>query len=161
MVSSQGAARFRNRECSKPFTAIRRPSSSVASVASYLASVNLDAKDELEEVNIDFYPPDPDYDIAEKPWLPGPQTPYVLIGANLVDPREKKVHKNMTLHLAEGKVYSVEPTTPSDSHTDFYHGTAKAQKIDASKYFICPGLIDCKFPMAIAKAKSQSSNFRN
>ncbi len=41
------------------------------------------------------------YNIAEKPWLPKPHTPYVLINAKLVDPRRSKVLKNMTIHLAK------------------------------------------------------------
>ncbi|KAF3764081.1 hypothetical protein M406DRAFT_258812 [Cryphonectria parasitica EP155] len=84
------------------------------------------------ELKANVYPPDPEYDISEKPWLPGPQKPYLILNANLVDPRAGVVHKNMTLQLAGGKILRVSPTTPAD-----------VEKIDASKYFVCPGLIDC------------------
>lgn len=101
-------------------------------------------EEEYENVDIStFYPPNPAYDITERPWLPGPQTPFVLLNAKLVDPRAGKVHYGMTLHLAGGKVVSVAPTTSKDLAAEFYHGEVIAQKIDASKYFICPGLIDC------------------
>lgn len=29
----------------------------------------------LEELKSSIYPPNPSYDISEKPWLPGPKTP--------------------------------------------------------------------------------------
>jgi len=106
----------------------------------------IDDEEDYEKIEVEtLYPPNPKYNIAEKPWLPGPQTPYVLLNANLIDPRASKVHKRMTLHLAGGKVVSVAPTTAKDLVADFYHGDVKAQKIDAGKYFVCPGLIDCAY----------------
>ncbi|KAH6680534.1 hypothetical protein B0J14DRAFT_578841 [Halenospora varia] len=143
MVSSRHQPRIGNPELSAPFIAVRQSTSRASSIVSSFEHVHLNRADDLEDINIEFYPPDPNYDIAEKPWLPGPQTPYVLIGAKLVDSREGVVHENMTIHLAGGKVHSVVPSEDHDMHTDFYHGTVKAVKIDASKYFICPGLIDC------------------
>ncbi|KAH9226131.1 hypothetical protein K456DRAFT_1754952 [Colletotrichum gloeosporioides 23] len=77
------------------------------------------------------------------PWLPGPQTPFLLINANLVDPRAGIVHKGISLHLAGGKIIRVAPTTAHDLTAEFLCAGRKAQKIDASKYFVCPGLIDC------------------
>ncbi|KAJ0343243.1 hypothetical protein COL154_013464 [Colletotrichum chrysophilum] len=97
----------------------------------------------LEELKSTIYPPNPAYDISEKPWLPGPQTPYLLTNANLVDPRAGVVHKGISLHLAGGKIIRVAPTTARDLTAEFLCAGQKAQKIDASKYFVCPGLIDC------------------
>jgi imidazolonepropionase-like amidohydrolase len=82
-------------------------------------------------------------EISYRPWLPGPQKPYVLINAKLVDPRNSKVHPNTTIHMAEGRILNVVPTKPSDFVNEFYQGDVKAEKIDASAYFISPGLIDC------------------
>lgn len=100
----------------------------------------------LAELKATIYPPNPTYDISEKPWLPGPQKPYLLLKANLVDPRAGVVHKNMTLQLAGGKVVRVGPTTETEVNGDFYCAGQKVEKIDASKYFVCPGLIDCQWP---------------
>ncbi|KAH8646125.1 hypothetical protein BX600DRAFT_555851 [Xylariales sp. PMI_506] len=97
----------------------------------------------LADLQAQIYPPNPKYDIAEKPWLPGPQKPYLLVNANLVDPRAGVVQRNTTLQLAGGKVVRVSPTTATDLKSDFYCAGQKVEKIDASKYFICPGLIDC------------------
>lgn len=99
----------------------------------------------IDEIKATVYPPNPNYDIAEKPWLPGPQTPYMLLNANLVDPRAGIVHRNTTIHLAGGKITKVAPTTPFDLADTFYlQGTSqKFTKIDASPYFVTPGLIDC------------------
>ncbi|TVY82943.1 Uncharacterized protein LSUE1_G003143 [Lachnellula suecica] len=97
-----------------------------------------------EDVDITtLYPPNPRYDIAEKPWLPGPQTPYVIFNAQLVDPRNSVVHEDVTLHLAGGKLVSVAPTTENDRVCEFTHGNVNAVKIDAKGYFVCPGFIDC------------------
>jgi imidazolonepropionase-like amidohydrolase len=128
-----------------PFTAVE-PAAPTSSFQGMRVSTPSSGsiEDDYEEVDITtLYAPNPNYDIAERPWLPGPQIPYVLLDAKLVDPRNSKVHLNMTLHLAGGKVLSVAPTTLKDHSMDFYHGQVKAQKIDASKYFVCPGLIDC------------------
>ncbi|KAF4879456.1 hypotheticall protein [Colletotrichum siamense] len=97
----------------------------------------------LEELKSTIYPPNPSYDISEKPWLPGPQTPYLLTNANVVDPRAGVVHKGISLHLAGGKIIRVAPTTAHDLTAEFLCAGQKAQTIDASKYFVCPGLIDC------------------
>lgn len=97
----------------------------------------------LAELRATIYPPDPAYDISERPWLPGPQKAYMLLNAKLVDPRAGTVRCNTTLHLAGGKVVKVAPTTPGDITGDFYCAGQKVAKIDASKYFVCPGLIDC------------------
>ncbi|KAL4937282.1 hypothetical protein BDV06DRAFT_215994 [Aspergillus oleicola] len=86
----------------------------------------------------------PTYDIAEKPWLPGPQTPYLLLNAQLVDPRAGVVHKGMSLHLAGGKVLRIVPTTERDINAEFYCNGQRVVKIDAGGYFVCPGLIDCR-----------------
>jgi imidazolonepropionase-like amidohydrolase len=82
-------------------------------------------------------------EISYRPWLPGPQKPYVLINAKLVDPRTSTVLPKRTIHLAEGKIVHIKSTKQSDLVNEFYYGDVKAQKIDASDYFICPGLIDC------------------
>ncbi|KAJ4389657.1 hypothetical protein N0V93_007129 [Gnomoniopsis smithogilvyi] len=95
------------------------------------------------ELKATIYPPDPDYDISEKPWLPGPQKPYLLVGANLVDPRAGVVHKNMSLQLVGGKIVRVGRTTDAEENGEFCCAGQKVEKIDASKYFVCPGLIDC------------------
>lgn len=96
------------------------------------------------ELKATIYPPDPEYDISEKPWLPGPQKPYLLVKANLVDPRAGVIHKNMTLQLAGGKIVRVGPTTDAEVTGEFCCAGQKVEKIDASKYFVCPGLIDCQ-----------------
>jgi hypothetical protein len=131
----------------RPFRVVEPVFSSAASIASTATSSgSLD--DDFEAIDLaeiaTMYPPNPNYNIAEKPWLPGPQTPFVLLNAKLVDPRAGKVNYGMTLHLAGGKVISVAPTTERDLVVDFYDGEKKAEKIDASKYFVCPGLIDCE-----------------
>ncbi|KAL5040959.1 hypothetical protein BDW71DRAFT_201755 [Aspergillus fruticulosus] len=87
--------------------------------------------------------PDPTYDIAEKPWLPGPHKPYLILNARLVDPRAGIVHNKMSLHLARGKVVKVAPTTEKETTAEFHCGGQKVVKIDARGYFVCPGLIDC------------------
>lgn len=97
----------------------------------------------LAELKAAVYPPDPAYDISERPWLPGPQKAYMLVNAKVVDPRAGTVHPNMTLHLAGGKVMRVAPTTPKDLTSEFYCAGQQVTKINASKYFVCPGLIDC------------------
>jgi imidazolonepropionase-like amidohydrolase len=100
----------------------------------------------MAELKAAIYPPNPTYDISEKPWLPGPQKAYLLLNAKLVDPRAGVVHNNMTLQLAGGKIVRVSPTTAQDLAADFYCAGQKVEKIDASKYFVSPGLIDCKSP---------------
>lgn len=122
------------------FTIIDPPTSQFNALST--ASSRL-SHDDVDEVDIRFSAPDPNMDISQKPWLPGPQTPYVLVNAKLVDPRASKVHMKTTLHLAGGKVVSIAPTSSRDLVATFYHGSVKAEKIDASEYFICPGLIDC------------------
>jgi hypothetical protein len=105
-------------------------------------------EEDYEEIDFDITtlePALPDYDISERPWLPGLQMPYVIFNAKLIDPRAGKVRENMTLHLAGGKIASVSPTTSRDHVLDFYHGKTKAMKIDAGGYYVCPGLIDCVF----------------
>lgn len=97
----------------------------------------------FSELQSTIYPPDPNYDIAEKPWLPGPQKPYMLVNAKLVDPRAGIVKKGMTLRLAGGKVLSVAPTSSNDLKADFMYAGQKVQKIDVKDFFVCPGLIDC------------------
>lgn len=77
-------------------------------------------------------------------WLPGPQTPYVIYNANLVDPRHSQIYEYVTLHLAGGKVVDISPTTENDRICSFRHGGVEALKIDAEGYFVCPGLIDCE-----------------
>ncbi|CAH0034610.1 unnamed protein product [Clonostachys rhizophaga] len=62
----------------------------------------------------------------------------------LVDPRAGIVHEGMSLHLAGGKVVKVTPTTSHDFNADFRYGEQQVEKIDASSYFLCPGLIDCR-----------------
>lgn len=106
-------------------------------------SKNKDTIKTLADLKATIYPPDPKYDIAEKPWLPGPQKPYLLLRANLVDPRAGVVHKNTTLQLAGGKIVRVGPTTDAEINGEFCCAGQKVEKIDASKYFVCPGLIDC------------------
>lgn len=90
------------------------------------------------------YPPNPEYNIAEKPWLPGPQKPYLIFNAKVVDPRAGVVRENMSLHLAGGKIVKVVPTTAHDREADFYYTGRKVDKIDAGGYYVCPGLIDCE-----------------
>lgn len=90
------------------------------------------------------YPPDPQYDISEKPWLPGPQKAYLLTNAKIVDPRAGVVRPNMTLQLAGGKIIRISPTTARDISSVVYHAGQKVERIDASDYFVCPGLIDCE-----------------
>lgn len=97
----------------------------------------------LAELTATIYPPDPHYDISERPWLPGPQKAYMLLNAKLVDPRAGKVHYNMTLQLAGGKVVKVTPTSSKDKEGEFFYAGKPVIKINASKYFVCPGLIDC------------------
>lgn len=99
----------------------------------------------FEELTAAVYPPNPTYDISEKPWLPGLQKPYLLLNANLVDPRSGVVHKGTSLHLAGGKIVKVAPTTSHDLNAEFTCAGQTVEKIDASQYFVCPGLIDCEF----------------
>lgn len=120
----------------------------------------LQPQTDYEDVDITtLYPPNPRYDITEKPWLPGPQTPYVIFNAQLVDPRNSVVHKDVTLHLASGKLVSVAPTTKNDRVCEFTHGDVKAVKIDAKGYFVCPGLIDCE-PQMFWLVLEHSANVR-
>jgi hypothetical protein len=100
----------------------------------------------FSDLQATIYPPDPDYNVAEKPWLPGPQTPYMLVNANLVDPRAGIVRKAMTLRLAGGEVLSVSATSANDLKADFIYMGRKVQKIDVKDFFVCPGLIDCEIP---------------
>ncbi|KAK4549375.1 hypothetical protein LTR36_006372 [Oleoguttula mirabilis] len=97
----------------------------------------------LSELRSTLYPPDPTYDISEKPWLPGPQKPYLIVSAKLIDPRAGIVHSPMTIQLAGGKVVRVVPTTAEHTTSDFFSGGQQAIKIDAEGYYVCPGLIDC------------------
>ena len=99
----------------------------------------------FDDLRSRIYAPDPTYNIAEKPWLPGPQTPYLLLNAKLVDPRAGVVHESMSLHLAGGKVLKVAPTTERDLKSEYYCNGQRVVKIDAGGYFVCPGLIDCMF----------------
>jgi hypothetical protein len=96
------------------------------------------------ELSTMVYPPDPDYNVAEKPWLPGAQKPYLIVNAKLVDPRAGVVHHDMTLQLAGGKVVRVAPTTQQELTAEFYCAGQRVERIDASRYFVCPGLIDCQ-----------------
>lgn len=96
------------------------------------------------ELTATVYPPDPQYDISEKPWLPGPQKAYLLTNAKIVDPRAGVVRPNMTLQLAGGKIIRISLTTARDISSAVYYAGQKVEKIDASNYFVCPGLIDCE-----------------
>jgi hypothetical protein len=102
------------------------PSSPGAGVSD--SNINFTESEEDQYVNINFYPPNLIYNIAEKPWLPKPHTPYVLVNAKLVDPRRSKVLKNMTIHLAKGRVQSMAPTAPTNIDGDFRYGGVKAQE---------------------------------
>ncbi|KAI0168504.1 amidohydrolase [Pestalotiopsis sp. NC0098] len=95
------------------------------------------------ELTATVYPPDPQYDISEKPWLPGPQKAYLLTNAKIVDPRAGVVRPNMSLQLTGGKIIRISPTTARDVSSAVYYAGQKVEKIDASDYFVCPGLIDC------------------
>ncbi len=88
------------------------PSSPGAGVSD--SNINFTESEEDQYVNINFYPPNLIYNIAEKPWLPKPHTPYVL--------------KNMTIHLAKGRVQSMAPTAPTNIDGDFRYGGVKAQE---------------------------------
>lgn len=113
----------------------------------------------LAELKATIYPPDPAYDISERPWLPGQQKAYMLVNAKLVDPRSGSVRSNTTLHLAGGKVVRVAPTTPKDLTGEFYCAGQKVEKIDASKYFVCPGLIDCHVHLMAVHGSAVSEEF--
>ncbi|RDW60086.1 hypothetical protein BP5796_11692 [Coleophoma crateriformis] len=80
---------------------------------------------------------------VQKPWAPGPHTPYVLYDCQLIDPRNGIVRKDVTLFLAEGKIASVAPTTEKDRTRTTRHAGVKAVKIGGKGFFVCPGLIDC------------------
>ncbi|KAF3061321.1 hypothetical protein GL218_03967 [Daldinia childiae] len=95
------------------------------------------------ELRSTIYPPNPDFDIAEKPWLPGPQQPYLLVNAKIVDPREGKVHEGMSLQLVGGKIVRISPTTPAHLAGDLIFNGKRVVRIDAGDYYVCPGLIDC------------------
>lgn len=69
----------------------------------------------------------------------------MITNAKLIDPRNAVVHENLTIFLAEGKVLNIRPTENEDLYTDFLIGDMMAESIDASGYFVCPGLIDCEF----------------
>ncbi|KAL4954221.1 amidohydrolase [Aspergillus filifer] len=97
----------------------------------------------FNDLRVRIYAPDPNYNIAEKPWLPGPQTPYLLLSAKLVDPRAGVVHEGMSLHLAGGKVLKVAPTTERDLKSEYFCNGQRVVKINAGDHFVCPGLIDC------------------
>lgn len=134
---------------SEQFVAITPPTRSTSSVPDRSQSQQqtpLPSKYEDFDITT-LYPPNPSYDIAEKPWLPGPQAPYVIFDAKLVDPRNSVIREGTTLHLAGGKVVSVSSTTENDRICEFRHGDVKAVKIDAKGYFVCPGLIDCRSPV--------------
>lgn len=98
----------------------------------------------FDELRSAVYPPNPNYDIAEKPWLPGPQRPYLIVNARIIDPRAGKVHSDMSLQLAGGKILRVFPTIPAHLSEDFVCNGQKVVKIDAREFFVCPGLIDCE-----------------
>ena len=134
----------RNSDALTPFTTLE-PELPTTRLTKMAINSHSNISVECKEVDITtLYPPDARYDISERPWLPGSQKPFVFVNANIVDPRASKIQKGVTLHIAGGHIVSVEPTTPKDEVGEFFFGSTKAQKVDASRFFICPGLIDCQ-----------------
>lgn len=71
------------------------------------------------------------------PWFQPPQPRYVLSNANLVDPVKGTILENVSIHLHDGIVQSVNGNIEeweSDPHTITVNLEGK---------FVCPGLIDC------------------
>ncbi|KAM0554907.1 hypothetical protein ACHAPJ_006643 [Fusarium lateritium] len=71
------------------------------------------------------------------PWKPPPRPRYILKNAHLIDPVQGKVSENVTIHLYDGVVKSVNGD-PSEWNND-----SSAVGIDLHGKYVCPGLIDC------------------
>lgn len=71
------------------------------------------------------------------PWNLPPRPRYVFLGANLVDPAKGEVLKNVTVHLYDGVVKSV------DGNPNEWEDDPSTIKVELEGKFVCPGLIDC------------------
>ncbi|EJU01409.1 hypothetical protein DACRYDRAFT_53221 [Dacryopinax primogenitus] len=88
------------------------------------------------------YPVPPDLDITEKPWALPEQTSIVFVHANVVDPANERVLKDVTVKLKHGLVESVGKTS-NESDMGLTVEELQGVVIDAKGFYMCPGLIDC------------------
>lgn len=93
----------------------------------------------------------------EVPWLLPAQKRYILYNGQLIDPREGKLHPNVTVTIAAGRIESVQKHDSEESRgstpvmVDVPDNTVE---IDLEGKYICPGLIDCHVHMnAVAGEK--------
>lgn len=89
------------------------------------------------------------------PWHPAPRPRYVLTGAHLVDPAKGEVLNNVTVHLHDGLVKSI------NGNPDEWEGDASTIKVNLEGKFVCPGLIDCHVHLMAVPAKKGLEELKN
>lgn len=74
-----------------------------------------------------------------KPWLRGPQQPYLLVNATIVDVASGSLQPNASVKLQGGRIESI-----TDTSTPVVQEAQKQgyQVVDCQGRFLCPGLID-------------------
>jgi imidazolonepropionase-like amidohydrolase len=72
-----------------------------------------------------------------KPWTRPGAKPYILYNANVVDVAAGTTHKSQTVRIANGKITSITPSTPSIPATE-----PGVTTIDCTNLYLSPGLID-------------------
>lgn len=94
-------------------------------------------------------------DEATIPWNLPLRPRYVFSGANLVDPAKGEVLENVTVHLYDGVVKSVNgnPKEWMDDSTTI--------KVDLEGKFVCPGLIDCHVHLTAVPGKMGLEEMKN
>ncbi|KAL5358609.1 hypothetical protein BJX96DRAFT_183068 [Aspergillus floccosus] len=70
------------------------------------------------------------------PWKQAPQKEYLLHNATIISPVNGSLHRNATLHFADGKIRSITDSAPPAAPADAIH-------IDLTGKYVCPGLTDC------------------
>lgn len=89
------------------------------------------------------------------PWNPPPRPRYVFSGANLVDPAKGEVLTNVTVHLHDGIVKSV------NGNPEEWDDDSSTIKVDLEGKFVCPGLIDCHVHLTAVPGKKGLEELRS
>jgi len=75
----------------------------------------------------------------DKPWLLPVQTTYQFVNANIVDPEQGQLLKNMTVVISNGKVLFVRAGSEQQHQVN---GDLNFKTVDLRGKYLCPGLID-------------------
>ncbi|KAJ5641672.1 amidohydrolase-like protein [Penicillium lividum] len=94
-------------------------------------------------------------DEATIPWNLSQRPRYVLSGSNLVDPAKGEVLENVTVHLYDGVVQSV------NGNPKEWAGESTTIKIDLEGKFVCLGLIDCHVHLTAVPGNMELQEMKN